>query len=467
MNRLNDAPETLAIVGATILDGNGGTPIRDGVVVIEGSRILAVGDRSTPIPPEATEIVASGKFVIPGLMSAYTCLVDGAFLTTVVPYEGRFDELAIEAAQLALKGGVTTVFDPWGPRDALVKAREAIKQGRAVGSRIYLAGNIVGYDGPFSEDFRPKHREVVPRPFATRIDAQWQLNVGRALVQMSPEQVREEIRKYIHSGVDFVSCAITDHCCTGGALKYLVFSSRVLQLIVEEAHRAGLPVVGWAPWSNEGVVHALNAGIDHTIIGRLLPYISEETVAMVGRRQLPCAYAGYTAQVHEWFRGRPGGEFLEGQQAADDMIRRLYDAGAVPMLMTSGQLFSRDEVATWPEPMQSIKGFGVLGQGHVFLLQAMQENGLSPMGALMAATRNISRAYKVDKDLGTLERGKLADLLILDEDPLKDTKNYFGISVVMKEGKVIDRGALPTQRLIIAPPPHSQAYADSKPQLPK
>jgi imidazolonepropionase-like amidohydrolase len=88
---------------------------------------------------------------------------------------------------------------------------------------------------------------------------------------------------------------------------------------------------------------------------------------------------------------------------------------------------------------------------HFYWLLAMQDKGMKPMAALMAATRNIAKAYKVDKTLGTLERGKLADLLILDRNPLEDAENYRSIHLVMKEGKIIDRDALPTQRLLTGP----------------
>ena len=89
-----------------------------------------------------------------------------------------------------------------------------------------------------------------------------------------------------------------------------------------------------------------------------------------------------------------------------------------------------------------------LGEGHFYWLLAAEQLGMKPMDALLAATRNIARAYKVDKNLGTLEKGKIADLLILDKNPLASAENYRAISVVMKAGEVIDRSRLPTRRLL-------------------
>jgi imidazolonepropionase-like amidohydrolase len=170
--------EILAIVGGTVIDGNGGSPIDDGVVLIEGARIVEIGNRSVPIPRQARQIPADGKYVIPGLMDAYTYLVDSVTPSTMVRYEGRYDELAIEAAQLTLRSGVTTVFDAWGPRPYLIKARNAIRQGLVTASRIFLCGHLVGTGGPYDNDMRPQHRDAVGETFAQRINAIWQENVG-------------------------------------------------------------------------------------------------------------------------------------------------------------------------------------------------------------------------------------------------------------------------------------------------
>jgi imidazolonepropionase-like amidohydrolase len=143
----------IAIVGATVIDGRGGKPIDDGVIVIQRDRIVTVGGPETPVPPAAQRLPMAGKYVIPGLLDANVHLVLDYFPATLVRFWDRYDELAIEAAAIALRNGVTTVFDTWGPRTHLIRARTAIREGRSVGSRIFLAGNIVGLDGPLSEDF--------------------------------------------------------------------------------------------------------------------------------------------------------------------------------------------------------------------------------------------------------------------------------------------------------------------------
>jgi imidazolonepropionase-like amidohydrolase len=99
-----------------------------------------------------------------------------------------------------------------------------------------------------------------------------------------------------------------------------------------------------------------------------------------------------------------------------------------------------------------------LGRSHFLWLEAAEQLGMDPMDALLAATRNIARAYRVDEHLGTLEEGKSADLLILERNPLEAAANYRSISLIMKEGRVIDRDGLPTQPILTSlassgPPP--------------
>ena len=123
--------QTVAIVGATVIDGTGAEPVKDAVVVIDGGKITAVGLRaSVTIPAGARQIDAAGKFVIPGLMDANVHLVLGSSIEFISRYEGRYEDLIEEAAQVTLKNGVTTVFDSWGPLQPLLNVRDRIRAAR-------------------------------------------------------------------------------------------------------------------------------------------------------------------------------------------------------------------------------------------------------------------------------------------------------------------------------------------------
>src|SRR5262249_45470382 len=146
-------PSSLAIVGATIVDGRGGTPIRDGVIVVTDGRISAAGPRSsTTVPAGARTIDGTGKFAVPGFvdtnvpLSLYGGMNDR--YETLVRYHSQQTDIVLEAAQIQLRHGVTTVRDSYGMLRPLVAVRDRIAAGSAVGARILAAGNIVGWNGP-------------------------------------------------------------------------------------------------------------------------------------------------------------------------------------------------------------------------------------------------------------------------------------------------------------------------------
>jgi adenine deaminase len=92
-----------------------------------------------------------------------------------------------------------------------------------------------------------------------------------------------------------------------------------------------------------------------------------------------------------------------------------------------------------------------LAQGHFTWFKAMEEKGCLPMEMLRAATRNIAEAYGKDQDLGTLEPGKIADVIVLDKNPLQAADNYRSIHTVIQDGVVVDRDALPTNPILTRP----------------
>ena len=151
------APVT-AIVGGTVVDGNGGAPIADAVILIDGARIAAVGPRSAvAIPAGARQVDARGQWILPGFIdtNVHLSLYGGQNdrYETMVRYQPREAEIVLEAAQIDLSYGITTVRDSYGALPALTKVRDQIARGDAVGARILAAGNILGWSGPYSFSF--------------------------------------------------------------------------------------------------------------------------------------------------------------------------------------------------------------------------------------------------------------------------------------------------------------------------
>ncbi len=137
-------------------------------------------------------------------------------------------------------------------------------------------------------------------------------------------------------------------------------------------------------------------------------------------------------------------------RTADQNERRLIAAHAPLLLAADAGITDPDAWAALPND-QKIDNSTALGSAHFTWFDAMAEKGMAPMDMILAATRNIAMAYHVIDDFGTVEPGKRADLLLLDADPLADIANVRKISMVMKDGAVVDREALPLHPMLTVP----------------
>jgi len=207
--------QDLAIVGVTIIDGNGGPPISDGTILIAGQRITAVGPRqSIHVSPGATVISGAGRFVVPGFIdtNVHLSLYGGARdrYETLAKYYWRENDIVLEGAQIQLQHGVTTVRDSYGMLEPLTLTRDAIARHEAVGARILAAGNIVGWGGPYSTTF-----SLTPQINLTLFQEQMNdaiaQGAGENLGDLSPSELRVAINKYLDKGPDFLKFGATSH----------------------------------------------------------------------------------------------------------------------------------------------------------------------------------------------------------------------------------------------------------------
>jgi imidazolonepropionase-like amidohydrolase len=434
--------QVTAIVGGTLIDGNGAAPLPGAVLIIRGERLISVGGPGTAIPADARRIDATGKYIIPGLMDANVHLVYGFSAGYYLRFQDRFPDIIREAAQVALKSGVTTVFDTWGPMAPLMQVRDEIKDGKLEGSRIFLGGNIVGLGGPFSPDFAGIPEGVGPAAIR-RLNAMYERGAGHELIFLSPEQARLAIQKYLANDIDLLKIAVSAH--KDGTI---LFSPEVLKIFVEEAHKRGL-IAETHTTSIESLRMAVTAGADlmqHCNLtgGQLIP---DDLLREIVQRKAACTLQIFPKRFLQ-HSPEEFGVFFQNQ-------RRLIDAGAKTVIMTDGGLPYWDDTVIkdvffahpYPEIQRDIVGF--FGQGHYAWLRGAVEAGLTPMQALQAVTRNVAAAYKKLADYGTLESGKVADLVMLEADPLADPAYYTKVQLVMKAGKVVDRNALPVKKVLL------------------
>ncbi len=441
------------MVGATVIDGTGASPVRDAVLLLDGDRIVSVGPAGQTAVPEQAEVIdAAGKYVIPGLMDANVHLVlhcDPDVLLRNEP--GCYDELVLEAAQVALRAGLTTVFDTWGPLESLLRVRDRIDAGTEVGSRIYFAGNIIGNDGPWSEDFYP-YADQLNSVVAAQVNAHWEQSVGAELTWMPAEDVRAAVREYIAtSGIDFVKYASSSH----RHFRFIALSPDAQRAIVEEAHAAGMTAQACS-LAPEALKLAIQSGVDllqHGDTSGRYP-MPEETMRLIVDRQLPCVALLKTERHIEAVRSDVTlpDHWRALLSVKDDNARRLIAAGAKLLMASDGGVFERSVTASpWWGGLMGLPDIPLhLGTAHLLWLRAAIERGMTPMDALLAATRNIAQAYGRIDEIGTLEPGKQADLVVLDGDPLADVENYGRVVLVLKDGVPVDRDALPTRPVLTA-----------------
>jgi imidazolonepropionase-like amidohydrolase len=454
--------QSIAIVNASVIDGTGSAPKPNWIVVIQGKKITALGSKGSVAVPQGAKIIdAAGKYVMPGMIDTNVHLVFAVFRLTGAEwfgkYEDRLEDIAAEAAQISLKNGVTTVYDSWGPLQPLLNVRDRIRKGELVGSRVYVAGNIVGLTGPLGGDFaNATQMSVVTPTYAKRINKIWEENVGPELLSDTPEEVRAEIRKYIARGVDFIKFAASAHNSLANRGGWLMFSPEVMKIFVDEGHKAGITVQTHT-MTTESLRLALAAGIDMgqhlEVVGR--HELPDEIIKTIVDRSVYCGIISYPKEymaennkIWETSGGKLGRwepNILHYWQ--DINITKLIRAGALITMESDGG--TRDpNYGSQPSDKLAKMDPTIFGEAHFLWLESMVEKGMTPMNAIVAATKNAAAAYHHLNQFGTHEPGKYADLVILDANPLENISNARKISLVMKEGAVVDRDRLPEHKVL-------------------
>ena len=469
-------PGVTAISGATLIDGNGGEPVPDAVVVIRGGRIAAAGPASrVTVPAGATFVDARGAFIVPGFIdtNVHLSLYGGINerYETLVRYSDRQPDIVLEAAQLQLRHGVTTVRDSYGVLPPLVEVRERINRGEAVGARILAAGNIVGWGGPYSVSF-----SLIPERGLTLFQEQMNdlvsQGVGEDLVDLSIDELRQAIRAYLDKGPDFIKFGGTAHFARPA---FIGFSPEAQRAIVEEAHARGRKAETHAT-TPDGLRLSIEAGIDgiqhpemlgprelpdalvRTIVERRIfgSMLVNTITGAAWQKHVKAREEALKAAADEAARGpsRPKTSAEARKQAADEghememrrlNAKKLIAAGAVVTIGTDNYWAAASELARAPKPETQDHGIGtILG------IEGLVELGMTPMQALVAATKNGAEAAGRSADLGTIEAGKIADLLVLDADPLADIANIRKIRTVMAAGRAVRRETLPQRRVLTA-----------------
>ena len=424
--RAQEMPEpggTKAISGATLIDGTTRPPLRDAVIVIAGSRIDHVGSaQDTDIPMGAEIIDASGKFVIPGLSDMHNHLARGSF-----GFEEGTPDYRQHLAEL-LGWGVTLVFSP----------------------------GINDLDA-FAEIKRLSAKPAAPYPHFYGVGRQFSAAGGHVVGGYEPETpdlARASVRELAAAGVDAVKLVYSPvtYAIKAGLP---VLEATVMSAVIDEAHRHGLKAHVHAPILSYAK-EALRAGADSLVHGIISGPVDDEFIALMKKNQ---AVYMTTHSIFEaagdiagWARRGaafdrrglvPRTEFERGVNPA--FVREwesLWDNHSymkerLPVLRANTKKVFEAGLLVVSGSDTGNAGAGLLnGLTAQLELQLLVESGLSPQQVLGIATINAARMAGREHDLGSVEPGKLADLVILDGDPLADIGNVHRIFRVVKGGVV-------------------------------
>lgn len=417
-----------ALVGGTLIDGFGSTPIKNSVIIIDGEKIITVGTiADTPIPSNAEIISTEGQTVLPGLWDMHVhTMINGHSDYTYwdKTYPPLFKDVIMPAsAYQLLMAGVTSARDLGAPLEESIAVRDAINNGEIPGATLYVSGPFIQHKPyPGTEDFR------------------WGVN--------GAEDGRKKIRKLATAGVDCIKIVDQDQ-----------MTKEEFKAVVDEAHKHNLKVVAHSHRPEE-IRRGLQVGIDcfeHTGLSSA-PKYPDDIMKMIKERTAqmnlgplfwcPTVEGLYNYEYmrdnpekldsDSWHLGLPDSVIVDIKKSIEHpdrmpyfqltpsrkptletKINQLLDAGVVLMIGTdSGIPMKFHSQSTWNE-----------------LDVWVNEFGIDPMYAIRSATYWPALWMGVADEVGTITPGKYADIIAVDGDVLRYISLLQDVDLVIKHGK--------------------------------
>ena len=376
-NSAQGADATLSLINGILIDGTGADALQNGAVVIQKGRIVAAGPHTqVKIPSNANIIDVQGGTIIPGFINAHVHAAYSAW---------RLKAWA--------KGGVTTVRDlgAFGPYTRAKFVTRDTLNANPKCARLFAVGSFINVKGGY--------------PIAY-----WG---GHAVTITSPEEARRAVNKLIDDGADVIKTAMESGDAFGQS-GWPLLSVEEAKALVDTAHERGKPVTAHVT-SARDLNRALDAGVDE-IAHMVVDELSEQLISRM---------------IESGTRWVPTLELWQG-------VSRIYPVSHGSMAIKNLALFveAGGEVALGTDYAGARNVNFDLGMP-IHEIEWMQEAGMTPMQIIVAATKNGARSCNMENELGTLEAGKLADVLIVDGDPLVDIHALTSAHLILREGKSI------------------------------
>lgn len=407
---------------ARMLDVKSGTVVQNPVVVITDGRITAAG-AGIAVPSGARVIDLGDAMLLPGMIDAHTHLLqnyDARFgsddpnmaLTVAAMGTTRRALLGAKMGREDLEAGITTVRDLGNSGlNGDVALRDAINDGWVVGPRIVAATRALAAAGGQFGGLAPEAQNLIANEY---------------VVISGVEEARRAVRQAFYDGADLIKVIVN----TGPR----VVSVEELKVIVEEAHRVGKRVAAHAT-NDQGTRIAAEAGVNSIEHGYQIP---DDALKMMHEKNIYLVPTDYPAEFYVDALGDPGlsaqerAERLKGAQGlVKNSSERLIRANRMGVKIAYGS----DEYYNAPGQTR--------GQSSLLTLQAYQQAGMAPIDVIRAATLNSADLLGLGSRIGAIEAGKLADIIAVPGDPLKDVKELEHVRFVMKGGQVIRNDAAP------------------------
>lgn len=410
----------IAIRAGTLIDGNGQAPLKNAVVLIEDDKIQAVGaaDKVT-IPQDAKVIDASTQTVLPGLIDVHVHVhtpggsIDNYALVEASHLQSTIALRSAAYVMRSLKMGYTTLRSLASPAYIDVALRDAINEGYVQGPRLQVAGQGLSITGGHMDE---AHWAPDFRVF------------GRTGVCDSPWEGRKAVREQCKRGVDVIKI----NACASGVGGYTVdppwmqeMTWEEISAICDEAHKLHRKVASHTS-GGQGITDAILAGVDtlehaHWLTDEQIDLMVEHGTYLVPTLivnsrtvSLGPTMRGISSVAWEWL--------IKADEAKWDTLARAKKAGV--------------KIVTGSDA-----GFQVFHGECACELEEFVKGGFTPLEALTCATKTAAECLGMERAIGTVEANKLADLVIVDGDPLQDIRilqDAKHITQVYKGGAVVE-----------------------------
>ena len=443
------------LTGGRLIDGTGAPPVEDAVVVMGGGRIIAAGAAGdVAVPAGATVIDVAGKTVMPGMIEGNGHIIFDGQSNHPAYFAGRYRsyyEIGARNLNASLMQGITTMRDTMDPLEEMIRLREDVESGLIAGSRLFTSGTILNYPGVyrmFDDPTDTVFAHVTPEGVAYA-------KASMVLPVRDGPHGREIVADYAERGADFIKVS----SYSGPDNEPPELSTEALTEIVEEAHARGLRVTTHTS-SIESIVAVLDAGVDamehptlvsgdevgpegefsDELVQRFVDQNVYSVSLMVVREVYVTYYEDPSRLDDPWYIRHAPADMV--QEAREWVARDVAEGPEALEEQRAGYELGRRNLAKLiaagaPIAMGTDKGtrlnFHESGN-HVRELEIYTELGMTPMEAIVSATLRGAELLGMEDELGTIEAGKLADVIVVDGNPLENIWALREVDLVFKEG---------------------------------